>query len=210
MPVKLARKPFRPGALRPSRPLGRSSRLNRRDASPRVARVARARDTSTEALPLPLVPSPSTTAPDSTKISDPEAPVLRPFFGYYGGKWRDALKHYPEPLYDTIVEPFAGSAGYALRYASHKIILCEIDPVLAEVWRYLIRVTPADIRAIPDVPIDGTVDDLKIPQEAKWLVGLWLNRGIAQPRVSPSKWMRDGIRPGSFWGKGLDFNNLAT
>jgi site-specific DNA-adenine methylase len=132
---------------------------------------------------------------------DDATPQLRPFFGYYGGKWRDALKHYPAPKHDTIVEPFAGSAGYSLRYANRKVILCEIDPLLTEVWQYLRRVTPAEIRAIPDLPIDGTVDDLRIVPEAKWLVGLWLNRGISQPRVSPSRWMRDGIRPGSFWGE---------
>lgn len=126
---------------------------------------------------------------------------LRPFFGYYGGKWRDTLKHYPRPAHRTIVEPFAGSAGYSLRYAGHVVILCEIDPVLSEVWRYLIRVKPSEIRAIPDVQPDGSVDDLRICQEAKWLVGFWLNRGAASPRRSPSKWMRDRIRPGSFWGE---------
>ena len=61
-------------------------------------------------------------------INGAQAPQLRPFFGYYGGKWRDALKHYPEPDHETIVEPFAGSAGFSLRYAHRKIILCEIDP----------------------------------------------------------------------------------
>ncbi len=130
-----------------------------------------------------------------------EMPQPRPFFGYYGGKWRDALKHYPEPQHATIVEPFAGSAGYSLRYPSRKIILCEIDPVLSEVWRYLIRVKAKDILAIPDLALDGSVDDLKVCQEAKWLVGFWLNRGAASPRKSPSKWMRDRIRPGSFWGQ---------
>jgi hypothetical protein len=130
----------------------------------------------------------------------PSAPHLRPFFGFYGGKWRDALKHYPEPEHGTIVEPFAGSAGYSIRYAALRVILCEIDPVLSEVWRYLIRVTPKEILAIPDLKPDDSLDDLKISQEARWLVGFWLNRGIASPRKSPSKWMRDGIRPGSFWG----------
>lgn len=125
---------------------------------------------------------------------------LRPFFGYYGGKWRDALKHYPAPRYGTIVEPFAGSAGYALRYADRDVVLCELDPIVAAVWQYLIRVKPKEILAIPDLAPDGSVDDLTINQEAKWLVGFWLNRAASSPRKRPSRWMRDGIRPGSFWG----------
>ena len=126
---------------------------------------------------------------------------LRPFFGYYGGKWRNATKHYPAPQFDRIVEPFAGSAGYALRYPDREIVLCEIDPVLVGIWRYLTRVKSSEILSIPDLPTDGNVDDLRICQEAKCLVGLWLNRAVTTPRRSPSKWMRDGIRPGSFWGE---------
>ena len=126
---------------------------------------------------------------------------LRPFFGYFGGKWRDALHSYPAPEHDTIVEPFAGSAGYSLRYHAKRIVLCEIDPTIASIWDYLIRVSAAEVLAIPDVPQGGTIDDLDLPAEAKALVGMWLNRGVARPRKSPSKWMRDGVRPGSFWGE---------
>lgn len=126
---------------------------------------------------------------------------LRPFFGYFGGKWRDALKNYPAPKYQTIVEPFAGSAGYSLRYPDRQIILCEADPVVAGVWKFLIKAKASEILAIPDLKPDETVDSLDIRDEAKWLVGFWLNRGVARPRKSPSKWMRDGIRPGSFWGE---------
>ena len=38
-------------------------------------------------------------------------------------------------------------------------------------------------------------------RRARWLVGFWLNRGASRPRTGPSAWMRDGIRPGSFWGE---------
>lgn len=134
-------------------------------------------------------------------IVDAEVPRLRPFFGYYGGKWRDVPKHYPKPEHKVIVEPFAGSAGYSLRYPTHKVVLCEVDPVLAAVWRYLTRVKPKEILSIRDLRPEETVDDLSASQEARWLVGFWLNRGTASPRKSPSKWMRDGIRPGSFWGE---------
>ncbi|HEV7242359.1 MAG TPA: hypothetical protein VGQ36_24230 [Thermoanaerobaculia bacterium] len=140
-------------------------------------------------------------APRGVVSASEEPEQLRPFFGYYGGKWRDALKHYPFPRFATIVEPFAGSAGYSLRHAHLKVILCEIDPALAEVWRYLKRATQREILALPDLPADGCVDDLRIIQEAKWLIGMWLNRGVSTPRKRASAWMRQGIRPGCFWGE---------
>jgi site-specific DNA-adenine methylase len=125
---------------------------------------------------------------------------LRPFFSYYGGKWRVAPK-YPAPEFETIVEPFAGAAGYSLRHFTRKVILCDIDPVIAEIWRYLIRVDPKEILSIPDLGPDESVDDLRgVCQEAKWLVGFWLNDGVSRPCNRPSKWMRSGIRPSSFWG----------
>ena len=126
---------------------------------------------------------------------------LRPFFSYYGGKWRDVPGNYEPPKYETIVEPFAGSAGYSLRYPHNKIVLCEIDPVVYGVWNFLTTVKENEIRRIPDVPLDGSVDDLNICQEARWLVGFWLNRGTTGPRKHPSRWMRERIRPGSFWGE---------
>lgn len=126
--------------------------------------------------------------------------ALRPFFGFYGGKWRDTPRHYPAPALDTIVEPFAGSAGYSLRYPDRRVVLRDADPIIVGVWDYLIRVTAGEVLAIPDVPMDGSVDDLRIPQEARWLVGFWLNRAPSGPRKRPSQWMRSGVRPGSFWG----------
>ena len=130
------------------------------------------------------------------------APVtMRPFFGFYGGKWRDTPKYYPSPDHSTIVEPFAGSAGYSVRYADRNVILGEKDAVIFAVWDYLLRAPERDILAIPDLAPDQSVSDLPICQEARWLVGLWLNRGVSRPRTGPSAWMRDGIRPGSFWGE---------
>ena len=33
---------------------------------------------------------------------------------YYYGRKKQMAKHYPSPNYDTIIEPFAGSAAYSL------------------------------------------------------------------------------------------------
>jgi len=126
--------------------------------------------------------------------------MIRPFFTFYGGKWR-AVPKYPSPQYPTIVEPFAGSAGYAVRYADRQVILCDTDPKITRVWSYLIHVSPEELLNLPDLPDHVHVDTLPVCQEAKWLIGYWLNKGSAQPRNFPSAWMRSRVRPGSYWGE---------
>ena len=51
---------------------------------------------------------------------------LKPFFSYFGGKWRTA-KHYPGPSRDLIIEPFAGSAGYSVRHPHKAVILNDLS-----------------------------------------------------------------------------------
>jgi len=122
---------------------------------------------------------------------------LRPFWRYYGGKWRNA-PHYPDPRHDTIVEPFAGAAGYSLRWHRRQVILIDKSPVIAGIWRYLLAVSAAEIRAIPDIPEGGTVEDLPVPQEARWLAGFWCNNGAAAPRKRESVWAKASASNG--WG----------
>lgn len=105
---------------------------------------------------------------------------LRPFWRYYGGKWR-AAPHYPKPVYNAIVEPFAGAAGYSLRYPERAITLVERCPKICEIWRWLIGVTPAEVLRIPEVE---DTHDLPgwVPQGARWLVGFSMNAAASTPR----------------------------
>lgn len=123
---------------------------------------------------------------------------LWPFWAYYGGKWR-AAPRYPRPMHDMIIEPFAGAAGYSLRYPDRKIVLVEKNPKVAATWRYLLRVSAAEVRALPDLGPNQSVNDLAIIEEARLLVGWWVNKGTTSPCKTASAWMRDGTRPGSFW-----------
>jgi site-specific DNA-adenine methylase len=135
---------------------------------------------------------------------------LKPVFSFFGSKWRAALR-YPAPLHDTIIEPFAGGAGYALRYHTRRVILVEKDPKLHGAWMYLQRASASEILALPDLACGQSVDDLTVPQEAKWLIGMWLNSGAARPCKTPSAWMNLELRDpkfGSpsrcqFWGAGI-------
>ena len=123
--------------------------------------------------------------------------TLRPFFTFFGGKWRTALR-YPDPEHRTIVEPFAGSAGYALRHYTHKVVLVEKSVTVADLWGYLINVPADEIRSLP-VEISD-LRDMNLLPEQKSLIGFWLNKGSVHPGNVPSRWMRDRIRPNSFWG----------
>lgn len=108
--------------------------------------------------------------------------ILRPFFRFYGAKWRAVERGmYPHPLHSTIVEPFAGSAGYALHYADRDVILVEIDPIIAGIWRWLIAATSAEVLSID--PVDS-VDDLPadVPIGARSLVGFAMNAATSSPR----------------------------
>lgn len=62
-------------------------------------------------------------------------------FPFYGSKVRLAPE-YPKPMYDEIVEPFSGSAGYSCCYPDHKVTLYDKDLVIVAVLRYLIAATP--------------------------------------------------------------------
>jgi len=124
---------------------------------------------------------------------------LRPFFTYYGGKWRAAPK-YPPPMSDTIVEPFAGSAGYSLRWPDRRVVLVERDPYVAGTWRYLLSVSEAEILALPDLEPGQSTDDLDVPQEARWLIGWYCGRGLASPRKTQSSWITKYIA--GDYGKG--------
>ena len=125
--------------------------------------------------------------------------ALRPFFYFYGSKWK-AAPLYPAPRYRRIVEPFAGSAGYSGLYPDRDIILVERDPIIAELWRWLIKVPEAEVLALP-LEIPTTVRDLGLAPGPSALIGFWITAASAAPCQTPNSRMRSGRRIHSFWGE---------
>lgn len=125
---------------------------------------------------------------------------LRPFWRYYGAKWRIAPR-YPAPRHRTIVEPFAGAAGYSLRYPDRDVILVEKYHVIAEIWRWLIAATPDEVRAIPCV---DAVADLPawVPDGARWLVGFNLGAQLKRPQLNLSSGLAARRGRGRGWCEG--------
>ncbi len=125
---------------------------------------------------------------------------LRPFWYYYGGKYRFAPKYRP-PEYRKIIEPFAGAAGYSTRYFERDIFLCDSDPIICGLWEYLIRVTESEIIGLP-LAVEN-VDELSICQEARWLIGFYLSHGTTSPRKTITTRFKRGLRPNSYWGEAV-------
>jgi hypothetical protein len=59
-------------------------------------------------------------------------------FSYYGSKSK-IVDYYPPPKYKRIIEPFAGSARYSLKYWQNDVLLVDKYPVIVEVWNYLLK-----------------------------------------------------------------------
>jgi len=83
-------------------------------------------------------------------------------WSYYGRKSK-LVKYYPEPKYDKIIEPFAGTAVYSLYKDNWKkdVYLIEKYDLLVKLWHYLQQAKPKDILALPDMDYGNKVSDFK-------------------------------------------------
>ncbi len=82
--------------------------------------------------------------------------ITGPLFKWFGSKWLSS-KTIPQPKYDTIIEPFAGSAGYSLRHSDKRVMIYEINPHIYNLWGWLIKsATDTEIREIPLGILEGT------------------------------------------------------
>ena len=114
--------------------------------------------------------------------------AVGPFFSYYGGKHRMASGSlYASPEHRTIVEPFAGGAGYSCQYPERNVVLYDKNEKLIGAWQYLIATPSEEILRLPLLAEGESVDGLRVCQEAKWLIGWWLNVAVTSPRKTLSK-----------------------
>jgi hypothetical protein len=103
---------------------------------------------------------------------------MRSFFPLFGAKWALARRYGP-PQHALVIEPFASSAGYSTYWEPRRVTLIEKDPRIVGIWRYLIKVKSSEIMRLP-TEIES-VDELRVCQEAKDLVGFWFDHGTTRP-----------------------------
>lgn len=103
-------------------------------------------------------------------------------WSYYGSKSK-VVDFYPPPKYGKIIEPFAGSARYSLKFFDRDITLVDKYEVVVNLWHYLQSVTPAEIMALPEPVYNQSLDDFKtLAKIEKQLLGFMVSRGNAVPK----------------------------
>jgi hypothetical protein len=125
-----------------------------------------------------------------------EAMRVGPFFKWFGSKWLSA-RRYPPPAHRLIVEPFAGSAGYACNYPDRDVVLWDSDPNVDGLWHWLIsQARPADILEIPvGLPVGADILSLDLAFGQKLLLKHWQRTNNVGDCWTTSPW---GHMPGQW------------
>lgn len=80
-------------------------------------------------------------------------------FYYFGRKGRLARK-YPKPRFELVIEPFAGSAAYALFWKPERALLIERDERVVALWHRLVGEGVAGLEAASPPVVGERTQDL--------------------------------------------------
>lgn len=110
-------------------------------------------------------------------------------FGYYGAK-ANIVKAYPKPIHSIIIEPFAGSARYALEHWENDVLLVDKYEVIINIWKHLQLCSDKDILALPRLKRGQCLDDFVFDCiEQKNLMGFIIGFGSTRPRNKATMWV---------------------
>lgn len=112
-------------------------------------------------------------------------------WSYYGAK-TTIIDRYPKPKEDKIIEPFAGTARYALKYFEKDVLLVDKYEIIIEIWRWLQKCSPKDILSLPTFKVGDNINDATYDCDAaRYLVGFLCGFGFCTPRDIATIRLRD-------------------
>lgn len=119
-------------------------------------------------------------------------------WSYYGSKSK-LVDFYPPPKFDKIIEPFAGSAKYAMKYWDREILLMDKYSVVVQLWKWLQKQSRKNILELPKLTKGDDLRCLDLPKEAKYLIGFSINKGSVSPRNIVTEWGEKGWAYSRVW-----------
>ncbi len=97
-------------------------------------------------------------------------------WSYYGSKSK-IINIYPPPKYGKIIEPFAGSARYALKYWDRDVLLVDKYIGIFMAWEYVINASKKDVFSLPKLKPGDNINDFDISDGEKHLLSFLVNVG---------------------------------
>ena len=122
-------------------------------------------------------------------------------FSYYGSKSK-IVDYYPPPKYKKIIEPFAGSARYSLKYWQNDILLVDKYDVVINTWKWLQQCSENDIKKLPILKLGESLDSYNLSIDEKIFMGFVVQQGTTGMRKTVSSYAVDGIK--------AQLNNIAS
>lgn len=107
-------------------------------------------------------------------------------WSYYGSKSK-VVDLYPPPKFDKIIEPFAGSARYALKWFDRDVLLVDKYSVIVDLWNYLKQASEKDILKLPKLKQGDDIRDYKLTDEETLLLGFCAGLGGSTIQYTVSK-----------------------
>ena len=98
-------------------------------------------------------------------------------FSYFGSKSK-LVDLYPKPQHSKIIEPFAGSARYSLKYWQNDITIVDMYDKVINLWKYLQQANEKDILGLPNIGNKVKLDTIEnISDEERSLIYFCSARG---------------------------------
>lgn len=107
-------------------------------------------------------------------------------FSYYGSKSK-IIDLYPSPKHDKIIEPFAGSARYALKWFDRDVLLVDKYEVIIKIWHYLQQASKKDIFGLPEPSYKQSINDFNLAEGERLLMSFLVARGVASSQYIVQK-----------------------
>ena len=102
-------------------------------------------------------------------------------WSYYGSKSK-IVNLYPPPKHKRIIEPFAGTARYALKYWENDVLLVDKYDVIVKIWQWLQKCSQKDILGLPKFNSGDDIRTFNISEIEKLFLGFLINAGVPEPK----------------------------
>ena len=102
-------------------------------------------------------------------------------WSYYGSK-ANVVDLYPKPKHGKVIEPFAGSARYSLKYFENDVLLVDKYEVIVKIWKYLQQASEKDILGLPEPAEKESIESYNLSEGERLLMGFMVWRGTAKPQ----------------------------